>query len=348
MDILDTIEFTAPEGAVVETVTPIDTALWFEKYRPKKLDDVIGQEDVVKIAKSNILAGNVTNYIFAGESGIGKTTIAVCMARELFGDNYRIAFTEYNASDDRGINFIREDIKSIASKNAGMGVKLRIILLDESDQLTDDAQNALRRIIEQYSAYARFIFTCNNSSRIIDAIKSRCTMIRFSRMSDENISKIIEYIAFNEGLTIAPEAYQVLIDHAEGDNRKVINLLQNIAVVTKDINASTAQRFAKVPDRVLLKQILTTAFSGEFVKARQTMLDTYINNGFDALDIIKACYKVLPEMVDGIPLMKSMSLLGEIEHRLNAGDNPHIQLNAMLAQLALIQLIPASCTAMRT
>ncbi|MHC1624990.1 MAG: replication factor C small subunit, partial [Methermicoccaceae archaeon] len=202
--------------------------VWVEKYRPTVLDDVVGQDAVVERLKAYVRTHNMPHLLFSGPPGVGKTASAICITRELFGDDWESNFVELNASDERGINVVRDKIKTFA-RTAPMGAEFKIIFLDEADALTPDAQSALRRTMERYTRTCRFILSCNYSSKIIEPIQSRCAIYRFKLLSPEAIKERLSYIAKVEGLTVEKEAMDALVYIADGDMRRGVNSLQAAA-----------------------------------------------------------------------------------------------------------------------
>src|SRR3989338_1053358 len=212
--------------------------IWTEKYRPKRLKDVMGQDNITRQLISFIESRNLPHCLFAGPAGCGKTTTALCGAYELYGDRIKGKFLELNASDERGIDVIREKIKEFPrqpSIDIGM---FRIVYLDEADALTKDAQHALRRIMENYSHICRFILACNYSGKIIPPIQSRTAVFRFSSLRENDMIEYLKNIAKNEKLKIDEDAYKAIIKVAEGDMRKATNILQTASgskAITEDI-----------------------------------------------------------------------------------------------------------------
>jgi len=216
--------------------------IWTEKYRPSKLDEVVGQEYVVKSLKAYASSGNIPHMLFAGPAGTGKTTCAIALAKEFFGNEWRDNFEELNASDERGLNVVRGRIKNFARTAPIGSAPFKIIFLDEADALTPDAQAALRRTMERYTATCRFILSCNYSSKIIEPIQSRCVVFRFSPLSDDEIKKYLNFIAEKEGLQITDDGMKSLLYVAGGDMRKAINILQVSANLDKKIDGEKARR----------------------------------------------------------------------------------------------------------
>src|SRR6056297_268428 len=209
--------------------------VWIEKYRPESLDDVMGHEDIVGRLQSYVSRNDLSHMLFSGPAGTGKTTSATAIARELYGEDWRENFLELNASDERGIDVVRDRIKNFARTSFG-GYDYRIIFLDEADALTSDAQSALRRTMEQFSNNVRFILSCNYSSQIIDPIQSRCTVFRFSPLGDEAVAAQVREIASAEGIELTDDGVEALVYAANGDMRKAINALQAAGIMGDTVN----------------------------------------------------------------------------------------------------------------
>ena len=212
-----------------------DSSIWIEKFRPKRFEDIIGQEIIVRRIKAFVENKNIPHLLLAGPPGIGKSTIALVVARELFGENWRENFLELNASNDRGINVVREQVKDFARTKSIGNVPFKIILLDESDSLTRDAQQALRRTMEQYSNTCRFILSCNYSSKILEPIQSRCTVFRFKPLEKESINKIIDKVCREEKLKVDDKAREALVYISEGDVRRLENVMQSCSMMSNKI-----------------------------------------------------------------------------------------------------------------
>jgi len=314
-----------------------DSAIWTEKYRPKSFDEVRGQRDIVSKVEAFVKRKNMPHLLFAGPAGVGKTTLSLVIARALFGDEWRGNFLELNASDERGIDVIRVKVKDFARTRAIGDVPFKIIYLDECDALTKEAQQALRRTMENYTQTCRFILSCNYSSKIIDPIQSRCTVFRFKPLAKEEIRGIIERVAKSEGLTIDNKAEGALIEVSGGDVRRVENLLQACAslgdTVTEDVVFSIAS-YAKPAE---ISSLLALVKKGDFLGARKQLLKVMLDYGLSGMDIIKQLQRGVWQL-EGVEDRQKLELVkacGEAEFRMVEGSDAYLQLEALLASFAL-------------
>jgi replication factor C small subunit len=310
--------------------------IWIEKYRPKKLDEIVGQDEIVERLKAYVKTKNVPHLLFAGPAGTGKTTSALTMAKELFGETWKQNFNELNASDERGIGIIRGKIKDFA-RTAPIGkADFKIIFLDEADSLTNDAQSALRRTIEKYTHICRFILSVNYSSKIIEPIQSRCTVFRFSPIKPDDIKKYMRKIAQNEKLEITQDGLETLIFISRGDLRKAINILQVGASVKKKITAELLYETTATAKPEDVKNLINTALDGNYMAARNQLYDLLIKYGLSGEDIIKQIHHNIFDLT--LPEDSKVKLIektGETEFRLIQGSNAHIQLETLLAYFVL-------------
>ena len=306
--------------------------IWIEKYRPKTLDNIVGQDEIVERLKAYSKTKNVPHLMFAGPAGTGKTTSALALAKELYGSNWKQNFNELNASDERGINVIRGKIKDFA-RTAPIGkAQFKIIFLDEADSLTNDAQSALRRTIEKFTHICRFILSVNYSSKVIEPIQSRCTVFRFSPIKPEDIKKYMRKIAENEKLQITQDGLDTIIFISRGDMRKAINILQVGASVSNKITAELIYETTATAKPEDIKNLINTAISGKFMAARNLLYDLLIKYGLSGEDIVKQIHQSIFDLT--IPDDSKVHLIektGETEFRLIQGSNAHIQLETLLA-----------------
>lgn len=312
--------------------------IWIEKYRPHTLKEVIGQTPIIERLQAYSKTKQVPHMIFAGPAGTGKTTCVLALARELFGDDtWKQNFHELNASDERGIGIIRGKIKDFA-RTAPLGsTTFKIIFLDEADSLTTDAQAALRRTIEKYSHICRFILSVNYSSKIIEPIQSRCAVFRFKPLTEEDVKTCVRRIATKEKLEITADGLETLTYIAGGDLRKAVNTLQVGASVSKKISAELLFQTTATARPEDVKTLLTTAFEGNFIKARNQLYDLLVKYGLSGQDIIKQMHSTIFDLTipDDIKI-QLIEKTGETEFRLVEGSNEHIQLESLIAQCALL------------
>ena len=313
-----------------------DSTIWTERYRPKKFDEVVGQEDIIKKVQNLTKAMNIPHMLFAGPAGTGKSTLALIVVKELFGVNWRDNYLELNASDERGIDVVRQKVKDFARTKALGNIPFKIIFLDEADALTKEAQQALRRTMENYTATCRFIMSCNYSSKIIDPIQSRCVIFRFKLLEKKDIEKRVKYIAEKEGLEITPETIETIYEVSEGDFRRVINLLQAASSITPAITADLVSTLISAAKPAEIKIVLEYALSGDFLKAKEKLLEVMLKESVAGTDIIKALQKEIWNLqIDDELKVRLTEKTGEVEFRMVEGSDEFIQLEALLASFVL-------------
>ncbi len=311
--------------------------LWIEKYRPRTLDDIVDQEDVIRALKGFVEKRSMPHLLFAGPAGTGKTTTALALAHDIYGSEelLRANYMELNASDERGIDTIRTKIKDFA-KTAPFGdVPFKIIHLDEADSLTADAQHALRRIMEMYSTTTRFILACNYSSKIIEPIQSRCAVFRFGPIPEEAVRERLIMIAEKEGVKYTEEGISAIVYVAEGDLRRAINLLQTASAMADEVDAKVVYRVAGLAHPEEVRGMINAALKGRFVAARDMLRNLMINYGMSAQDVIKQLNREIMASKSIPDKMKAqlMVFLSEVDFRVTEGAHGDVQLAAMLAKL---------------
>ncbi|EMA03832.1 replication factor C small subunit [Haloarcula vallismortis] len=308
--------------------------VWIEKYRPQTLDDVMGHENIVGRLKSYVSRNDLSHMLFSGPAGTGKTTCATAIARELYGDDWREHFLELNASDERGIDVVRDRIKNFARTSFG-GVEYRIIFLDEADALTSDAQSALRRTMEQFSNNVRFILSCNYSSQIIDPIQSRCAVFRFSPLADDAVAEEIRNIAAQEDIELTEDGLDALVYAADGDMRKAINGLQAASVSGDTVDESAVYAITSTARPEEIRTMVQSALDGDFTASRATLDRLLTEEGIAGGDVIDQLHRSIWEFdIDDEAAVRVLERIGETDYRITRGANERVQLEAMLASLA--------------
>ena len=320
--------------------TTEEALMWVEKYRPKNLNEVVDLKDIVESVKSFMKnPKTMPHLMFAGIPGTGKTTLALCIAHELFGANWKSFTLELNASDERGIDTVRERIKDFSrySRSAFENAPFSLVILDECDQMTGPAQTALRRIMETSSRTSRFILICNQSSKIIEPIQSRCAIFRFSRLDRQAMKEHLCFIAKKENVNLSPEAAERIVDFSEGDLRHAINALQTAAAYREGVvDEKTVSLVIGEASPAQVQQMIRKALFGDFVEARKKMYDIMGSYGFSGSEIIRQVQREIFKMSDLTPQQKAdlSNVIGEYDYRLTQGANSDIQLSALLAQFA--------------
>ena len=313
---------------------------WIEKYRPTQLCDIVGNSDTIKRFGVFAEQGNLPNIIIAGPPGTGKTTSIMCLARAMLADAFSNAVLELNASDDRGIDVVRSRIKTFSQQRATLPPgKHKIVILDEADSMTSGAQQAMRRIMEIYSKTTRFALACNDSEKIIEAIQSRCAVLRYSRLSDSDILSRLLEICERESVLKTDEGLEAIVFTAQGDMRQAINNLQSTFTGFGLVNSEYVFKICDEPHPLLVKSMLLHCTKGELTPAYK-MLNTLWSKGYSAEDIISSVFRVCKNLpsteIAEFQKLQFIKEIGLTHLRINEGLTTLLQLSGMVARLCMI------------
>ena len=308
---------------------------WVEKYRPRVLDDVVGNQAAVDRLRIIAAQGNIPNLILTGPPGIGKTTSLLCLCRELLKDKFKDAVKELNASDERGIEVVRQDIKSFAKRHVNLPEgRHKVVFLDESDSMTEAAQQAMRRIMEKYSDTTRFVFACNNSEKVIDPLQSRCAIVRFTRVDEDQIAARLEQICKSEDVKYTKDGISALAVLSDGDMRSAVNGLQATALRYEFIDQENVQQTIDVPNPKAIQDIFSSIREGDYRKSL-TILHGLEERGHSSSDIVSSLFRTARRDKDFSEKLKLLVLkeIGLTQMTMAQGVSSPLQLDGLLARI---------------
>ncbi|KAF2084735.1 P-loop containing nucleoside triphosphate hydrolase protein [Saccharata proteae CBS 121410] len=316
---------------------------WVEKYRPVFLDDIVGNTETIERLKIIAKDGNMPHVIISGMPGIGKTTSILCLARQLLGDAYKEAVLELNASDERGIDVVRNRIKGFAQKKVTLPQgRQKIVILDEADSMTSGAQQALRRTMEIYSSTTRFAFACNQSNKIIEPLQSRCAILRYARLTDGQVVRRLMQICEAEKVEHSEDGIAALVFSAEGDMRQAINNLQSTYAGFGFVNGDNVFKVVDSPHPIKVQAMIKACYDTKIDVALDTLKELW-DLGYSCHDIISTMFKVtktIPTLSEHSKL-EFIKEIGFTHMRILEGVQTFLQLTGCVARLCKINMKPS-------
>ncbi|XP_059146697.1 replication factor C subunit 5-like [Physella acuta] len=306
---------------------------WVEKYRPKQLDDLISHKDIINTIGKFVDDDRLPHLLFYGPPGTGKTSTILAVAKKIYSPKeFNSMVLELNASDDRGIGIVRGQILSFASTRTIFKKGFKLVILDEADAMTKDAQNALRRVIEKFTENTRFCIICNYLSKIIPALQSRCTRFRFGPLKQDQIIPRLEYVIAQESVKCNESGVKALVTLANGDMRKVLNILQSTSMAFDEVTEDNVYTCVGHPLRKDIENIVNWVLNENFTTAYKNIMNLKTQKGLALSDILTEVHSYVHRI--DLPLHIRMQLLekmADVEYRLAVGTSEKIQLSSLIA-----------------
>ncbi|PNW75459.1 hypothetical protein CHLRE_12g527300v5 [Chlamydomonas reinhardtii] len=307
-------------------------APWVEKYRPKKLDDVAAHKEIIDTIKRLTVENRLPHLLLYGPPGTGKTSTILAVARQIYGNSLANMTLELNSSDERGIGVVRQEIQDFASTRSVFSNKFKLIILDECDAMTQDAQAALRRVIEKYTRNARFCLICNYVSKIIPALQSRCTKFRFAPLSPQFVRERLQYVADIEKMKLGPGGLDAVVQLGSGDMRRSLNILQSCHMAFDTVDQSAVYTCTGNPLPADIERVLTWLLNDRVAEVFANILKLQVDKGIALVDIVRELHPFV--MALSIPVPAKVALverLADVEHRLAFSTSEKLQLGALVA-----------------
>ena len=315
--------------------SPLLNTPWIEKYRPSKLSQIVGNKRIVSNLQSIAESGNLPNLILSGPPGTGKTTCVLALAHELLGENFKKAVIELNASDERGINVVRDKIKRFAQQKIPLPEgRHKIIILDEADSMTSSAQGSMRVTISDYSNTTRFVLACNDSSKIIEAIQSRCTVLRFGKLSSDDIKERIKYVLNNEKAKYDDSGLKAIIDTCNGDMRYALNNTQSCIVGFGEVNEENVYKIVELPRPKEIETIYNYCLHNKFIEAINKFGELF-DEGYSCLEIISVFNRLIQESnkIDDKVRILLLKKISEYKMILIDGLDSSLQMSGFISEI---------------
>ncbi|GAB6023931.1 Replication factor C (RF-C) subunit [Chamberlinius hualienensis] len=306
---------------------------WVEKYRPTCLDDLISHEDIIKTIGRFVEEGRLPHLLFYGPPGTGKTSTILAVAKQLYTPKqFGSMVLELNASDDRGIDVVRDRIMSFASTRTIFNAGFKLVILDEADAMTNDAQNALRRIIEKFTDNTRFCIICNYLTKIIPALQSRCTRFRFGPLSAEQMLPRLQMVIKEENVDVTEDGVNALMTLGYGDMRKAINILQSTSMAYNVVNEENVYSCVGHPLKKDISEMVNCLLNDTFTDAYNKLLKLKLAKGLALQDILTEVHQYVHRIVFPANVrIYLLTHLSNLEFRLAIGTNEKIQLSSLIA-----------------